>query len=419
VLFSRFVFGFVAMLAVALSADIPSAAAVSSEQAVAFLNQQRAANGIPGDLVNRPDWAEGCAKHNFYSHMTGDWGHSEDSSSPYSTPEGADAAGAAVISMGSSYSASGKNPWEWAPIHLYIMLKPELTAAAYDGSYGYACMRMYGADPRPDPPTPQFFSYPGPGSQGIYPDEHAAEWPYTPQQLVGIPEYEVTGTNILLFSLGTRGLDAESFSLRGPAGPVPARMVDENTSNEVGSGDWFAGGGVIVPEQPLAEHTTYAVSVRWRNLAYGDHFSEEPDPLAQTEFFNQDFSFTTGALSRESRELRPWETPVLRLARAGRKGKVVRLRLIADQVLRGHRARFVVFRHERGCGPAFASASGPCGWRELGRPSKRILRLRGNQILSVTKPGRWQKATVKVRTRSFKVGDVRWSPALANLMIRP
>jgi len=394
--------------------------AISSEQAVAFLNQQRASNGIPGDLVNRPEWADGCAKHNFYSHMTGDWGHSESPASPYYTPEGADAAGAAVISMGNGYSSTGKNPWEWAPIHLYIMLKPELTSAGYDGSHGYACMRMYGDEPRPAPASPQFFSYPGPGTQGIYPDEYAAEWPYTPQQLVGIPEYEVTGTNILLFSLGTRGLDAESFSLRGPAGVVPARMVDEKTENEVGSGSWFAGGGVIVPEKPLAEHTTYTVSVKWRNLSYGDLFNEEPenDPLYLTEFFSQEFNFTTGAMSREGRERQPRKSPTLRLSRVGRTGRFIRLRLIADGALRGHSARFAVFRNERGCGRAFASAAGPCGWRDLGRPSQRMLRLRGTQILRVREPDRWQKATVKVRTRSFEAGDVRFAPALAKFTIR-
>jgi hypothetical protein len=417
VLASRIIAGFATMLAMSISVDA-SSAAISSEQAVAFLNQQRAANGIPGDLVNRPEWADGCAKHNFYSHMTGDWGHSENFASPYYTPEGAEAAGAAVIAMGGGYLPSGKNPWEWAPIHLYITLRPELTSAGYDASHGYACLRMYGGEPRPAPATPQFFSYPGPGTQGIYPDEYAAEWPYTPQQLVGIPEYEVTGTNILLFSLGTRGLDAESFSLRGPAGVVPARMVDENTSNEVGDGSWFAGGGVIVPEKPLAENTTYTVSVRWRNLLYGHSSDESEDHLSRTEFFSQEFSFTTGAMSPEGRERRPRENPVLRLSRAGRAGNSIRLRLIADGVLRGHRARFVVFRHERGCGRAFASAAGPCGWRSLGRPSKRTLRLRGTQVLSVRAPARWQKATIKARTRPFEVDDVRFAPALANFTIR-
>lgn len=414
---SRITLGFVAVLAV-LSVSPSTAAAVSSEQAVGFLNQQRATNGIPGDLVNREDWADGCAKHNLYSQMTGDWGHSEDPASPYYTPEGADAAGAAVISTGSGYLPSGKNPWEWAPIHLYIMLKPELTSAGYDGSHGYACMRMYGDEPRPAPATPQFFSYPGPDTTGIYPDEFAAEWPYTPQQLVGIPEYTETGTNILLFSLGTRGLDAESFSLRGPAGQVPARIVDEHSSNEVGDGSWFAGGGVIVPEQPLAEHTTYTVNVQWRNLSYGDPFGEEPEPLSQTEFYSQAFSFTTGATSQEGRERRPRENPVLRLSRTGRAGKFIRLRLVADDELRGHSARFVVFRQERGCGRAFASRSGPCGWRDLGRPSKRRLRLRSSQILMVREPSRWQKATIKVRTRPFEVGDTRFASALAKFTIK-
>lgn len=411
--------GLAAALAMSLGVLTPTSSAVTSEQAVAFLNQQRAANGIPGDLVNRPDWADGCAKHNLYSQMTGDWGHSEDTASPYYTPEGADAAGSAVIAMGDGYPPSGKNPWEWAPIHLYIMLKPELTSAGYDGSHGYACMRMYGAEPRPDPPTPQFFSYPGPRTSGIYPDEYAAEWPYTPQQLVGIREYEATGTNILLFSLGTQGLDAESFSLRGPTGVVPARIVDENTQNEVGSGSWFAGGGVIVPEKPLAQHTTYSVSVRWRNLSYGQSFEGEPKgPLSQVEFFLQEFSFTTGAMSREGRERRPWSNPTLRLTRAGRAGKFMRLRLVAGGALRGHRARFVVFRHERGCGPAFASAAGPCGWRQIGGPRKRMLRLRQTQILMVREPRRWQKATIKVRTRSFEVGDTRFAPAIAKFTIR-
>ena len=300
------------------------------------------------------------------------------------------------------------------------MLKPELTSAGYDGSHGYACMRMYGAEPRPDPPAPQFFSYPGPGTVGIYPDEYAAEWPYTPQQLVGIPEYEVTGTNILLFSLGTDGLDVESFSLRGPSGVVPARMVDENTRNEVGSGGWFAGGGVIVPEQPLAEHTPYTVSVRWRNLAYGrESFEGEAEgPLSQVAFFSQEFSFTTGAMSREGRERRPWKSPKLHLRQVGRTGKFIRLRLVAGGALRGHRARFVVFRHERGCGRAFASAAGPCGWRNLGRPRRRMLRLRRTQILKVREPRRWQKATIKVRTRSYEVGDTRFAPAMAKFTIR-
>jgi len=409
------------LLVAAAAVDAPVAAAITSEQAVSFLNQQRASNGIPGDLRNRPDWASGCAKHNLYSHETGDYGHSEDPSSPYSTPEGTEAAASSVLATGSGYSEAGENPWEWAPIHLYTMLDPHRLASGYDASNDYVCMWMIGED-REDPPTPQFFSYPGPGTQGIYPDEQAYEWPYTPQQLVGIPDGQITGTNILLFSLGTRGLRADGFSLRGPGGDVPARMVDEGTSNEVGNGSWFRGGGVLVPEQPLAEHTTYTVAVKWRNLAYEEdpsEFVEESElPLLTTPFFTQEFSFTTGATSRQGQESEALEQPVLRLSRAGKRGPFLRLRLTSDRSLRGRSARFVVYRHERGCGPRFATAGSTCGWDQLGRPRVRMLRLHGTQVLRPREPRRWQKATVKVRTSGFTVGDVRFAPAFARYIVK-
>jgi hypothetical protein len=406
----------------ALTAAAPGLAAVSSEQAVAFLNQQRAANGIPGDLSADPSLTLGCQQHNRYMHANDNFDHGEDPGNPYYTPEGAGQGpygGAEVLSPGDGYGPAGKNPWEWAPIHLYLMLDPDNTMAGYDAANGYTCMRMSGnRDGGEGLQQPQFFSYPGPGTQGIYPDEWAAEWPYTPQQLVGIPEYEVTGTNILFFSLGTRGLKAESFSLQGPGGPVAARMVDETTQNEVGSGGWFSGGGVLIPEQPLAEYTTYKVNVTWRNTSYDPLIDLELEgPLTESEFFTQEFSFTTGALSRESQERRPWLTPALILRRAGRAGEFMRLRLAAGRILRGQQARFVVYRHERGCGRAFASATRPCGWRQLGRPTVRHLLLRRVQILKVRDPDRWQKATVKVRTRQFKSGDDRVAAALAKSTI--
>lgn len=417
----------VAVFAVAMVLTVvsPVPAAVPSEQAVDFLNQQRATNGIPGDLRADPNLALGCRQHNNYMRAADAFGHGEDPSSPFYTPEGAReppfGGNAEVLAWGDGYGADGRNPWEWAPIHLYLMLHPENTEAGYDASGGYTCMRAGGRRTGTDGSTapPSFFSYPGPGSQGIYPDEYAAEWPYTPQQVVGIAEGAVTGTNILFFSLGTEGLKAESFSLSGPAGPVAARMVDETTSNEVGSGGWFSGGGVLVPEQPLAEHTTYAVSIKWRNLAFADRHAAELDgPLSETEFFTQAFSFTTGALSGESRRRQPWLTPALTLRRVKGGAQSTRLRLTADEVLWGRPARFVVYRHERGCGRAFASASGPCGWRRIGRRSMKWLSLRRTQVLDVRNPSRWQKATVKVRTLKFLEGDTKVAGTLAKFTLR-
>lgn len=409
-----------AAAALLISIGIPaSAGAVTSEQAVAFLNQQRAANGLPGDLINDPAWADGCAKHNLYSGKTGDWGHSEDPSSPYYSPEGAAAAGSAVIAMGQGYTSAGKNPWEWAPIHLYAMLTPMDVRAGYDASHGYACMRVYGEE-RPAPAAPQLFSYPGPGTTGIYPAETAYEWPYTPQQLVGIREGAITGTNILLFSAGTRRLEAESFSLRGPDGAVAARMVDETTENEVGNGSWFRGGGVIVPEQPLAEHATYTVSVKWRNHGFpsAPEYPQQEEAVEEVSYLSQEFSFTTGSMPKELLPEPPMRRPALRLRKAGVRDGRLRLRLTAAGVLRGHEARLVVYRQERGCGDLFASAAGSCGWRQLSRPKRRSIKLQGVQFIRVRPPARWQKVSVKVRVRGFRIGEVPYASVQAKLTVK-
>ena len=92
------------------------AAAISGPEIVQRLSQQREANGIPGGLVERPDWSADCAKHNYYGAQTGELRHSEDPSSPFYSAEGNWAAENSVLASGSSWSQG--NPWEEAPIHL-------------------------------------------------------------------------------------------------------------------------------------------------------------------------------------------------------------------------------------------------------------------------------------------------------------
>ncbi len=401
------------LVAFSLAASTASAA-VGSAQAVAFLNVQRAANGIPGDLANDPNLELGCRQHNRYMEAIGGLEHGENSSSPFYTPEGGAAgpwAYRAEVLHYEGYEMDGWNPWEWAPIHLYLMLDPERTTAGYD-SAKYTCMRM-GGQRDPGAGEARFFSYPGPGTAGIYPEEKAYEAPYVPQELVGIPEGTVTGTNILLFSTGTSGLDAVGFAVTGPAGPVAARMVDADTQNEVGSGGWFYGGGVLIPEQPLAPNTAYEVSVLWKNLAYEGPKGE--GPLGSTEFFPQRFTFATG--SKRLEEERPTRAPFFSLHRLADRGKRIRFRLKADPVLIGRSARITVFRHEKGCGKAFASPAGPCGWRPLGGPKSRALTLRRSQVVWTKGPSRWERVTIKVRTRGFRSGETTIAPALTKAMV--
>lgn len=403
----------------AVTSGTPTASAtVPSTQSVAYLNAQRAANGIPGDLTNNPNLELGCQQHNRYMQANGELAHGESQLSPYYTPEGAGRDQwqyQAEVLHYEGYEGLGENPWEWAPIHLYLMLDPERTSAGYD-SAKYTCMRMGGNRESGLEEAPRFFSYPGPGTHGIYPEETAYESPYVPQQIVGIPAGETTGTNIMLFSLGTDGVDAVSYELTGPGGRVPARMVDADTANEVGSGSWFRGGGVLIPDKPLAEDTSYGVKVVW-NLTSAEY---EPEGAPeQTEFFTQEFTFTTGKKRVEKVPPQtPVRTPTLTLRRMADRGGRVRFRLRADPVLVGHSVRLAVYRHEKGCGKKFSSSAGPCGWRQLGPPKRKGLKLRRTQVISSKAPAnRWQRLTVKASTHGFKLGKTRVLPALTRAMV--
>lgn len=418
-----------AAVLLAFVATAPASAAVSSEQAVEFLNQQRAANGIPGDLTNVPEWADGCAKHNRYMHETGNFGHDEQPG-PFYTEEGAEAGAAAVLATGSGYDTTGENPWEWAPIHLYIMLDPRRKYAGYSGSYGYACMRFYGREERFLPAEAdfgdiEFYSYPGPGTSGIYPTEIAGEQPYIPQELVGIPAGQATGPNILLFSLNNISdyfyLSASSYSLTGPDGPIQARLVTETTSNEVGSGFWFQGGGVLIPEQPLDEFTTYKVSIKWQPEWYIEpdmdlgHISDVADRT-----YPQEFEFTTGAEKIEPTEEIESGTPRgntrkrsrgLYFKYAGRRGRRLRLRLIVNPVLVGQQAtlsvqrlRWKCRRARRGRAQAQRHRSPRCKWAVAGRGRVNRRRLRRSQGITMRMPrGRGQKVVAYANTNRVRL----------------
>ena len=69
----------VALVAACLLAP-DAASATTAAEAIAHLNAQRAANGLPADVTENPEWSEGCRLHNVYSDANG-WGanpHDED-----------------------------------------------------------------------------------------------------------------------------------------------------------------------------------------------------------------------------------------------------------------------------------------------------------------------------------------------------
>ncbi len=251
------------------------AQAIAPGEALRLLNAQRAANGIPGDVVHAPALSDGCAKHGGYIALNGGaLTQGEDPAKPGYTPEGdrqtLASSGPQALSSDTRWSETA-NPWLLAPLSLYRLFDPEVAAAGYDDAHALACMRVVGG--RAPATSPELYSVPGNGRAGVPMSELNREAPYTPQQLAGIPADQSTGPNILLFTRGLRGsapLGATSFSLTGPQGPVDARLVTEATTNDVGSGSWFRGGGVLVPAAPLAPFTTYVARIAWHRDAEGD-----------------------------------------------------------------------------------------------------------------------------------------------------
>jgi hypothetical protein len=255
---------------------VPAGAqAIAPAEALRLLNAQRAANGIPGDVVQAPGLTDGCAKHGNYIALNGGaLTQGEDPAKPGYTAEGdrqtLASSGPQALSSDTRWSDAA-SPWLLQPIALYRLFDPEVVAAGYDDSHAVACMRVAGG--RAPATTPELYSVPGNGRTGVAISELNREAPYTPQQLAGIPADQVTGPNILLFTRGLRGsgpLGAASFSLTGPAGPVDAKLVTEGTTSDVGSGSWFRGGGVLVPSAALAPFTTYTARVVWHRDAEGD-----------------------------------------------------------------------------------------------------------------------------------------------------
>lgn len=256
------------------------AAAISGPEIVQRLSQQREANGIPGGLVERPEWSADCAKHNYYGAQTGELRHSEDPSSPFYSPEGNWAAENSVLASGSSWSQG--NPWEEAPIHLIQMLAPPLSEMGAAENDNHNCATTWPGYRRPAPASLTAYSYPGSGVSGVVPTERASESPSVPGDQVGLPEGTATGRYLLVYLSGVDPSDAPDVTatatLAGGSGALDLRVVD-STNEEIG-GYMPQPSAFLIPAQPLKPQTAYQADVRW---------SMEGDQL-----FDQHFSFTTG-----------------------------------------------------------------------------------------------------------------------------
>lgn len=231
--------------------------------AIAALNAQRAANGIPAGIVERADWDAACQQHVRYMRDNGGaLTHHEDPAAPGYTEDGAWAGQSSVLAS-DGWGADGSNPWQTAPIHLMQLLAPQLAQTGY----WHGCMVTWPGYTRPLPALPQLFSYPGNGSRDVPSSEVAAEAPFTPNDFVGLRG--VTGPYLYLLAFGdfpfAGGMTDES--LTGPGGPVDIRTVDDTTTGPKGFlGSYLPPGGMIIPVSPLRPATTYTAQASYGGL---------------------------------------------------------------------------------------------------------------------------------------------------------
>jgi len=255
------------------------AAAIGGPEIVQRLSQQREANGIPGGLVERPDWSADCAKHNYYGAQTGELRHSEDPSSPYYSAEGNWAAESSVLASGSSWAQG--NPWEEAPIHLIQLLAPPLSEMGAAENDNHNCATTWPGY-HPEPASLVAYSYPGNGVSGVVPTERAAESPSVPGDQVGLPEGTATGRYLLAYLWGVDPSNAPDVTatatLATGGGAIDLRVVD-STNEEIG-GYMPQPSAFLIPAQPLKPQTAYQADVTWS--------------MEGAQLFEQRFGFTTG-----------------------------------------------------------------------------------------------------------------------------
>ena len=183
----------VCALAITMAAGVPAARAevpveVEGAAAVAFINAQRADNGLPPIEHVEDSLAEWCPNE-----AGGAGGSGDRDLSPY-------------VDWDDFVS-----PWELAPFHEALEYDPLFTTAGevdatgpYDGYGGVikaACLGM--ADERPWPATPEGYVFYAPGGSADVTPSFTASEDVTPAERLGLPP--TTGPNIVAYAISTSG----------------------------------------------------------------------------------------------------------------------------------------------------------------------------------------------------------------------
>jgi hypothetical protein len=228
--------------------------AYEGQAALNYLNEQRAANGIPPLTLNQ-EFATA-------------WCPNEDGG-----PSGGEEA---RVFAGTGAWGKDLTPWDDSTLHELPLYDPAYTEAGIemDGNggvepgeqpLGVECAGFGGQSPEPSQPT--FYTYTsdeGPtkvsGRMATY-----EEGPFSFQELAGYPQGTSTGPQVILYARGMGSVEALSFSLSGPSGAVAGvKLVDGDTMAQAGH-PGYGFGGVMVP--PALSPGTYHASVVWQGAS--------------------------------------------------------------------------------------------------------------------------------------------------------
>jgi hypothetical protein len=282
---------------VATSSHLP---VLTAPQAIALLNQQRAANGIPGDLAEEPHLSTGCLSWaTAYREAKGQYPHGELRSQPGYTTEGDDAASSSDLSgePGSRFTVGALwgplfNPWSGAALHEAGLMDPAITMAWYGASLGAACMGTSGARPVA---TPAFYSVPGPAAANVPIAENTGELPFSPQEAVGLGNAAYLAPAIPLWAEGTPGAKLQTATLASTAGAaVPTSLVTPETAApqspsgfpSVGAFGGYTSASFVVPRVRFKANTSYVLTAIWQTVA-GSATQTVPFKTAATDLNGQ------------------------------------------------------------------------------------------------------------------------------------
>jgi hypothetical protein len=346
-----------------LAAAASPAMAVSPEEALSLINQQRAAYGIPPLALEQSLAKPECGLEN------------HEIASPY--PE--------------QWSATS-NPWDGAPWHLEELFDPERVAASYTvypsfqdeqvlGGQGEPWACMWFRKERKEGPIAFYWAAEATGPNAVPPSVSANEYPRTPAEQAGLPN--PTGPNLIVYAPlpdPTYLIEPRSASVQTATGEAVASNLIPGVADDA----------IVLIDKPVQPHASFQVTVGWEV----ERLFTTPYELTQT------FDFTTGA--------EPPPKPVEKDHSAEYSPHVVQLRLrahgstvrlSASKNLRGHRVAISISREWVPCAIVFSDKR--CTWVQKGHTRQFHRRIKKGLHLHFRPPDDWEKVFISAVTRPF------------------